>query len=337
MIYTFGLVKHANIRYRDSLNRLGRYELLAMLHALSLDCDVQIESMGAADFLTFRCRELSEEELTYLCFHSVAVFFADKTDSGLLHPMDVSRPGYLGEDLPEILKYKGKTSSVFLRLMINIARSVSSFPLSGVPLTVLDPVCGKGTACFCALQAGMNSIGLDLDKKAVQEACEYFQRYLKTNLLKHSVQKSSETFGQSAVQVTDFTFADTKTHYQQNDTRFLRLAHGDTAIAPVLCRHSRVHLLIADLPYGIQHAPQFGTKPESFSSLLGRALPQWKKAMLPGAVAAISFNTLTFPKKQVLEIASSAGWIPVETQYTAHLRHEVEQAVVRDVVFLMNQ
>ena len=337
MVYTFGLVKHANIRYRDSLIRLGRYELTAMLHALSLDCDVKAESAGGADFLTFRCRNLSEEELSFLSGHSTAVFFAEKTDSGLLRPVDAGKSGYLGEDLPEILKYKGKTSTSFLRLMINVARSVSGFSLSSDPLTVIDPVCGKGTACFCAVQSGMNSVGLDLDRKAVHEACDYFSRYLKINMLKHTCRKSSETAGNTSLPVVDFVFADTREHYILNRTRFLRLATGDTEMIAYLCRRFPGHLLIADLPYGVQHAPQFGAKPESFSSLFSRALPAWKKALLPGGVAAVSYNTLTFPTIQVSEIARSAGWIPCKIDFCTHFCHEVEQAVVRDVIFLINR
>ena len=103
-----------------------------------------------------------------------------------------------------------------------------------------------------------------------------------------------------------------------------------------LCRRHPVHLLIADFPYGVQHAPRYGTKPESFRALLGRALPEWKKALAPGGVAAVSFNTLTFPRREVLEIVNASGLIPCDSEEYNHLRHEVEQAVVRDVVFMMN-
>ena len=336
MVYTFGLAKHANIRYRDSVNRLSRCELLSMLRALSLDCEVTVESLGGADFLTFECRPLSAGELSWLSAHSSVVFMAEK-ENGFLRPLEHAGRDYLEEDLPEILKYKGKTSASFTRMMINMALSLSPFAQEDGPLTLLDPVCGKGTACFCALQSGMNAVGLDLDQKALHEAADFFGRYLKFHLLKHSVRSFSETAGKSSVPVKEFTFSDTKEHYQQKDTRFLRLAAGDTSLAPALCRRRPVHLLVADLPYGVQHAPQFGRKPESFSALLSRALPSWKKALLPGGVAAVSFNTLTFPTQQVLDIARASGFTPCEGGIFASLRHEVEQAVVRDVLFMINQ
>ena len=336
MVYTLGLAKHVNIRYRDSLNRLNRFELLSMLRALSLDCDVAVGSAGGADFLTFESRPLSGEELTWLSRHSAVVFMAEKNGS-LLRPLEHARADYLGEDLPEILKYKGKTSVSFIRMMINTALSLSPFSMSGSPLTLLDPVCGKGTACFCALQAGMNAVGVDSDRNAVREAGEYFSRYLRYHLLKHSVRSFSETDGKNPVPVKEFTFSDTKEHYQRQDTRFLRLAAGDTAQAPAVCRRHPVHLVVADLPYGVQHAPRFGGKTESFGALLSRSLPCWRKAMLPGGVAAVSFNTLTFPTRQVLDIAKASGFTPFEGSLFSGLRHEVEQAVVRDVVFMINK
>ena len=178
---------------------------------------------------------------------------------------------------------------------------------------------------------------MDQDRKAVREACDYFGRYLKYHSLKHSLQSSSETAGKNSIQVKEFVFSDSPEHYRLKDTRFLRLAAGDTSLVWALCRRHPVHLLIADFPYGIQHAPQFGSRHESFSELLSRVLPYWKKALLPGGVAAVSFNTLTFPTKQVLEITRASGLSPVEGGIYSNLRHEVEQAVVRDVVFMINQ
>lgn len=334
MVYTFGLAKNANSRYHDSANRLSRCELIAMLHSLSVDCDVSVEALGGSDFLTFECRPLTETELRYLSGHSSVVFLAENV-SGLLRPLPVSQEENPYGDLPEILKYKGKTSSSFTRMMINMARSLLPFSAAS-SLTLLDPICGKGTACFCAVEAGMDAIGLDIDRKAVREASEYFSRYLKMHFIKHSVRSYSETLGKSSLPVTEFVFSDTREEYRQGAKRSLRFSSGDTAAVYGLCRRKPVHLLIADFPYGVQHAPQYGQKPESFRSLLSRALPEWKKAMIPGGAAAVSFNTLTFPRKEVLDIVNSSGMIPCTAETFSHLCHEVEQAVVRDVVWMIN-
>ena len=332
MVYSFALIKHANIRYREYVIRLGMYELLSMLRSLSIDCEVRTEEMGGSCFLTFECRPLGEEELSYLSGHSTVCFMAEKTDL-LLKPLQVRSACYLKEDLPEILKYKGKTSAAFTQMMINICRSLLPENQNCKTLTVLDPMCGKGTSCFCALVAGMNAVGLDIDAKDIREASDYFSRYLKMNLLKHMVKTRSETAGKTAVPVKEFIFADTKEHYQLGNTRSLMLATGDTCMASGITRKKPVHMIVADLPYGIQHAPQSGRKTEPFSRILERSLPEWRKALVPGGTVALSFNTLTLPADTVVSLLEKSGFVPLRDEWYSGFRHEVEQAVVRDVVF----
>ena len=336
MVYSFEVIKHANMRYREAVIRLGIAELQTMLGALSRDCTVSHETLGGSSFLTFETDPLSEADLAFLRRHSSICFFAEKKNGGLF-PVSPPSVDYLPEELPEVLKYKGKTSSAFTRFMMNTAVSLSSFALSPDPLTVLDPLCGKGTTLFSAAQLGMNTVGLDTDRKAIREAADFFSRFLKLHGLKHTLQNRSETAGHASVPVTGFEFADTKEHYQAGQTRSMLLAVGDTSLSPALVRKRRAHCIVADLPYGIQHAPQGERRPESFQSLLGRSLPFWRKSLHPGGVLALSFNTLTLRSESVLQLVSRAGFVPCRNEVFSALTHEVEQAVVRDVVFAVNQ
>ena len=335
MVYSFELIKHANIRYRDSLVVLSRCELFAMLFRLGVSSEIREESMGGSRFLTIECRELSESEIAFLSGHSSFVFMAENK-GGLLRPLPVPFSGYLPEDLPEVLKYKGKTSASFTRMMINTAASLSAFRQSETSLTFFDPVCGKGTGCFCAAEAGMNAIGLDLDRKDIREAADYFSRYLKLHKLKHEQHERSETASRQSVPLTEFVFADTKDHFRSGDCRFLRLACADTMESPALFRKAKAHIIAADLPYGVQHAPQAGSRPDTLQHFLSRVLPVWKSVLAPGGVIALSFNTLTLPSADVREALTRAGFrLPVHDIFSG-LKHEVEQAVVRDVIFAFN-
>jgi hypothetical protein len=336
MVYTFELIKHSNIRYREGAVSLSRCELLAMLRALSLDCEVSVETLGGAVFLSFDCRELSPGELRYLSSHSSVSFMAVKESGSLLRPLSSGYVPYLPEDLPEILKYKGKTSVPFTRMMINTAAALTPYVFQEEPLSFFDPVCGKGTGCFCALLLGMNATGMDQDAKALREASAFFSRYLQYHKLKHEKRDHSVTSGKRSVPVTSFAFSDSREHFQAGDQRHLSFAAADTALSPVLFRRRPVHLIVADLPYGIQHAPRDGGKPESLRGFLDRVLPVWKSLMAPGAALALSFNTLTLPSSAVREALGRAGLRPLETDPYLTLKHEVEQAVVRDVVFACN-
>ena len=333
MVYTFELIKHPNVHYRDAVVALSCCELVSMLRALNADCPVTAETAGGSRFLTFECRELSPKEISYLSGHSSVSLLAEKTKDGLLRPLDYQPSGYLSDDLPEILKYKGKTSVPFTRMMINTAAALTHCKPESGKMVFFDPVCGRGTGCFCAVCAGMDAVGMEQSSHDLQEASGFFLRYLKFHHLKHQLVSRSETARKTSFPVSSITFADTKEHYQSGDTRSLMLACGDTCLSASVTRKQQPRILIADLPYGIQHAPQSGGKTESFVSLLDRSLPEWKKAVTNDGVMALSFNTLTLPADTVVSLLEKSGWIPLRDEWYSDFRHEVEQAVVRDVVF----
>ena len=339
MIYSFGLIYHANIHYRKSIEKLARCELFCLLHSLHIDFnEISANQIGRTFFLSFECsRELNETELSFLSRHSSVGLMAEQ-HGALLKPISARIPDYLQEDLPEILKYKGKTGVPFTRFMVNTALSLSSFAHSCDPVTLLDPLCGRGTSLFCALQYGMNAVGLDQDKKSIQEADTYFGRYLKTYRLKHTRSAASETMNSRSLPVISYIFSDTREHARTGDTRILRLACGDASLAPVLVRRTPAHVLVADLPYGIQHAPrETDSRPETFQTLLRRCTPRWDESILPGGAVALSFNEYTLPAKDLLNILEDAGFEPLQDGLLGDLRHEVEQAVSRNVIFALKQ
>ena len=129
MLYTFGLHRQPNVKYREASNRLTKYELLYMLRYLGITADIQEVRRGGMSFLSFESRSLNEQELSMLSGSSGIVFLASE-ENGLLSPCSFQCPDYLPEDLPEVLKYKGKTNPVFTRLMLNVAFSLCSDPPS---------------------------------------------------------------------------------------------------------------------------------------------------------------------------------------------------------------
>lgn len=174
MQFCLQLAPHANIRYRDAQVKLGQAELTCLLCALSLPAETQVTTIGGVPCLTFSANALTPEALALLGTHSTRLMLFECVDGGLLRPLDWGRTAYLPDDLSEILKYKGKTSAAFTHMMMNCARAASDFALAEQPLTVLDPMCGKCTTGFVALQNGMNAVCLDIDRKDLKEAADYF-------------------------------------------------------------------------------------------------------------------------------------------------------------------
>ena len=331
MKYCFQLLPHANIRYQESLNLLGTAELSCILKALHIESEVQLRTIGGAPFLCFEAPELTDAQLAQCARHS-AVYLICTEENGLLHPLDCPRGDYLPRDLAEVLKYKGKTSAVFTHMMINLALTVSKSFGAGKPITVLDPLCGRGTTLFVALQKGMNSVGIDMDRRNLKEAADYLSRYLQYHRLKHKLEQGARTVKSQSIPDALYTLADSKQAFQAGDTRSLRLLLGDTGAIGALLKKTPADILVADLPYGVQHAPQDGRRPENFPGMLRRVLPSWKDALKSDAGVAISFNSLTLPRKTLVELLEAAGFqVMTETPYS-NFEHFVEQAVTRDVV-----
>lgn len=331
MNYCFQLLHHANIRYQESLSLLGAAELSAILCSLKIDAQVEQKHIGGAVFLCFEAPVLTDARLAQCARHSALAFFCTE-ENGLLRPLDISRSDYLPKDLAEVLKYKGKTSATFTHMMINLARTASRAPDAQGPVTVLDPLCGRGTTLFVALQQGMNSVGMDMDRRDLKEAADYLSRYLQYHRLKHRLDQGACTARGQNIPDAVYTLANSKQAFQAKDTRSLRLLLGDTGCIGQLLKKSPADLLVTDLPYGVQHAPQEGRRPENFPGMLRRVLPAWHDALKPGAGVAISFNSLTLSRQTLVELLTNAGFAPLDTPPYVNLEHFVEQAVTRDVV-----
>ncbi len=331
MVFLFQLTPHANIRYREAQVKLGQAELTCLLMGLRIHAEVTPCMVGGVTFLRFETDALTQQQLSVLSMHSAALMICEQHGE-LLRPLEKVSHNYLTEDLAEVLKYKGKTSAVFTHMMINCALTASDFFGTDELLTVLDPMCGRGTTCFVALQHGMNAVGVDTDNRDLKECADYFERYMQYHRMKHKLDQSSRTVRKHAVPAAVYTIADTREHFKEGDTRTLSLFLGDTSLTGELCKKAPAHLLVADLPYGVQHAPQEGRRAESFIQVMKRALPQWHDAVRKGGAAALSFNTLTLKKADLIELLIEAGFTPLTNAPYDDFQHFVEQAVTRDFV-----
>ena len=116
-------------------------------------------------------------------------------------------------------------------------------------------------------------------------------------------------------------------NYKAGDTRSLRLIAGDTRDALALLRAKNVHLMVTDIPYGVQKGT--AGKQDSIGGTLQKALPGWYDVLKPGGVLAMSFNTYVTKREELTRMCQLAGFEIVET---GSLEHWVEQAINRDVI-----
>ena len=328
MTYAFLLYPHANVRYRQSLLQLAVQELAMTLSALGREAEVIPKEMGGATFLTFEAAKLTERDMRMLSqLASIYMLFA--MEDGKLTPLARTHPNYIGEDLPALLKYKGKTNEMFTDTMLTMALAASAFmPVHDSQLVVCDPMAGRGTTLMLALRRGYHGVGIEIGKADVKEAADYMTRYLEFHRIKYKRTDSALTVrGQVGGRENKFVFSDSAEHFKAGDTRTLRLICGDTREAAALLKPNSVHLMVTDAPYGVQKGT--AGRQDSIGGTIAAALPGWFSVLKSGGVLAMSFNTHVTKRDGLVRLFEKAGF---EIVQTANLEHWVEQAISRDVI-----
>lgn len=328
MTYAFLLYPHANIRYRQSLLQLAVQELSMTLSALGREAEVVPQKMGGAMFLTFEAAKLTERDMRMLS-QLASVYMLFEMEDGKLTTLERTHPNYVGEDLPALLKYKGKTNEMFTDTMLTMALAASAFmPVHDSQLVVCDPMAGRGTTLMLALRRGYHGVGIEIGKADVKEAADYMTRYLEFHRIKYKRTDSALTVrGQVGGRENKFVFSDSAEHFKDGDTRTLRLICGDTREAEALLKPNSVHLMVTDAPYGVQKGT--AGRQDSIGGTIAAALPGWFDMLKSGGVLAMSFNTHVTRREGLVRLFEKAGF---EIVQTANLEHWVEQAISRDVI-----
>ena len=328
MTYAFLLYPHANIRYRQSLLQLAVQELSMTLSALGREDEVVPQKMGGAMFLTFEAAKLTERDMRMLS-QLASVYMLFEMEDGKLTTLERTHPNYVGEDLPALLKYKGKTNEMFTDTMLTMALAASAFmPVHDSQLVVCDPMAGRGTTLMLALRRGYHGVGIEIGKADVKEAADYMTRYLEFHRIKYKRTDSALTVrGQVGGRENKFVFSDSAEHFKDGDTRTLRLICGDTREAEALLKPNSVHLMVTDAPYGVQKGT--AGRQDSIGGTIAAALPGWFDVLKSGGVLAMSFNTHVTRREGLVRLFEKAGF---EIVQTANLEHWVEQAISRDVI-----
>ena len=70
-----------------------------------------------------------------------------------------------------------------------MASASATRPATG-PVTVLDPMCGRGTTLSTALVLGHDAAGVESDLKAVEAYAAFLRTYLRRKRLNHSADVS---------------------------------------------------------------------------------------------------------------------------------------------------
>jgi len=337
MKYTLLLWPHANARYQQETRKLALAELQLMLARLAPEAEASIDEGAAMPSLALELPEpFRPEVIESLRQHSLLYGLFEARPDGSLLPVAGRADARLGADLPAILKYKGKTNELFLQLLINAALYSGDHWNAAGPLRFLDPMCGRATAPFIALNRGWDAVGADVDRTDLKEAEKFFKRYLEYHRFKHALTRESRTVkGGKPVPVVRFETAATPEHFKAGQTASLSLMALDAAESAAALGRNAFHVIACDLPYGVRHDAQLegGARLSKnwLETLTARALANFRELLKPGGAAALSFNAQTFPLEKVRSLMEAAGLEVLRGGPYDTFGHWVEQAITRDI------
>jgi len=329
---TFGILRypHQNQRYYEASAIFVENELTLILENLKQPhkC-LGYKLYGGLSLYTFEMARPDAKVWQALYRMSTAMAFFE-IEGDCLKPHLEGRSTYFKDDLASILKYSGKTNEHFTALMINAGVFSSAFATSfDTPLTIFDPMSGKGTTLFQALIKGYHSMGVEKDKNACVEMNQYFKRYLKYHQYKHeakhqTIMQAGKNKGTKYTMIT----ADTKEHFKKGETRTVQYSCGDTRDANLYYKKNVAHVMVADLPYGVQHGGM------ALMKVLSEAAKPWFQMLKKGGALVIAYNTHQMKREELATCYEAAGFKICSEGVYNQFEHWVEQAVNRDLLIV---
>ena len=121
MRYAMLLKPHPNARYRQSVSQLAKIELQTILRAWSIQAEPSLEMLGSEPFLFFDAPQMPDGLWQALSRHSACCLLCEATENGFLKPLEKKPSFFMPEELPQVLKYKGKTISDVLDMTVEEA------------------------------------------------------------------------------------------------------------------------------------------------------------------------------------------------------------------------
>lgn len=303
---------------------------------ISLTCpgvhDVRQVAVAGIDYLELDVDDLSQNRLEALsrASASMACFIRE---GELLRPVALPATDVVDDDLVTIPKYQGKTNEQFTRLLLNVTlASLQGSPAArrdtGERLSVLDPMCGRGTTLTTCWLAGHNGFGVEDDARAVEAMAAHLSTWLRRKRLKHTARTSKVRREGRAIGRR----FDAELRLPGAEPLSIGVFTGDTRDSASLWGRRTFDAIVTDAPYGVVHGSHTGGgKDRSPAALLAEALPVWAGQLRRGGTLGLSWNTHGLSREDLLDLLGEAGLEPLDGPAWSHFSHRVDSSIQRDL------
>jgi hypothetical protein len=327
------LAPSANRVYASGADRLVAAELKIMIGAHDHPA-IQLVTVAGVGYLAVASASL-DDHISGALGRLSGFYAAFQREHGRLLPIEVATPDLFENDLVTIPKYPGKTNEQFTRLLINVTLASMRRPIIG-PITILDPLCGRGTTLSTAMMLGCNAAGVEAELKAVEAYSGYLRTYWRRKRLKHSLEVSPvRREGKIIGKRLD---AEVIPAGREDRSVGVTVFSGDTRQSAALFGKRKFDAVLADAPYGVVHGSQTdvrgasGKRDRSAAGLISEALPVWAGQLKTGGALGLSWNAIGLRRERLLELVADAGLEPLDFGPYRDFEHRVDSSIRRDIV-----
>ncbi|HEX6757602.1 MAG TPA: site-specific DNA-methyltransferase [Propionibacteriaceae bacterium] len=330
--YLILLAPSANRVYAFEADRLIAAELKIMLGAQD-HLPIEPVAVAGVGYLTVATAGL-DEQMMWALGRLSGFYAAFQREHDRLRPIEVRTPDLFDDDLVTIPKYPGKTNEQFTRLLINITLASVRRPTGGA-VSILDPLCGRGTTLSTAMTLGCSAAGVEAELKAVEAYAAYLRTYWRRKRLKHSlelnpVRREGKIIGKRLeAEVIPVG---------RDRPLALTVFSGDTRESAALYGKRTFDAVLADAPYGVVHGSRAdvrgssGRRDRSAAGLIREALPVWARQLKTGGALGLSWNAIGLRRERLLELVADAGLEPLDFGPYRDFEHRVDSSIRRDIL-----
>src|SRR5215469_283146 len=234
--YALLILPSANRVYTEAATSLAAAELAVFSDSVlsGAASAAEVTRRGGVPYLEFEADPLRPEDSAFLANIS-SLYALFEVTGGFLSPVELTRLDHYDDDLITIQKYQGKTNEQFTKLLLNVTLLSSAFAaeLLTRKLTVLDPLCGRGTTLNQALMYGYDAAGIDIDQQDFAAYRAFLQTWLQRKRLKHRVGYDGPVRrnGKVVARRLQVMMAPDRDAWKTGATQLLDVVNADTAAA----------------------------------------------------------------------------------------------------------
>jgi hypothetical protein len=277
--------------------------------------NINISRVGSLDFLDI---ELPSEELHQLSRLSFVQGIFEQKEHNLLSTVDISPQFNLPEELVWGNKYKGKTNEIVTQLAINVGMQYAPTIEGKTTVKLLDPMAGRGTTLLWAARYGIDAIGIERNREALDHFCRHVKRQCKLHRIKHRYIQGN-IGKKNKLGLGGF-------HEVQWEHCKSKLIIGDSSNLTSSFLSDRFHLIVCDIPYGIQFFGKGGQR--NPHQLIETCAQTWIERLYPEGIIVIIFNSFQPKRKHLIEVFEKNHLEKIEFEAP----HRMSESIKRDLV-----